>query len=413
MIKNNFPFLKIKKNIVNVMFVFFILFIVLGFVYSQSYFSVALVFLTYLFIGNMVNCKSSVHMMFFLGYTAFIFLPSLLNWYYLDVSLSLFFITSLVSSLFLFITRGTEVKYFINYGVSPRVFFVSLSFLSIMFVFLGLGNFVTPVFSFLIVLLSLCFQQGFIRANVTYLFVFIFVLSVYLLFYWNGFGRLLIVGWLLLALLQFFYSIGFKINKYAFGLLPGLGSTFLADRDFLQLKFSGFEKALYDSAYGPYRTASSFIDSFNQHGFDVAGFWDQIMFTFFVFIPRSVWPSKPLGFGYEYTVQNLNTSLIDAGHSIAGTLISFHIYYLGYLGIVTSLLFISIIAFATNVLYRIKGLNGNGVLIFSASMMALVWGGMSSFSARVALSSIVFVLLFTLFRRFLTRKVRFVWGASN
>src|SRR5699024_5646232 len=117
---------------------------------------------------------------------------------------------------------------------------------------------------------------------------------------------------------------------------------------------------------------------------------------------RSIWPDKPYGFGYEYTVRHLDQSLIDAGHSIASTLIGDHIYFLGYFGLYFSILLYMLIALIINLMYKIKGLNGNGVLIISSSMMALPWGGITSFSARVILSLLFFVLMLP-FIRFLIR----------
>ena len=232
-----------------------------------------------------------------------------------------------------------------------------------------------------------------------------------MIFSWSGFGRTVLFGWLLLSLLQFLYSINISINKYIFGLLPGLSATMLSSRDIFDLNFSSFEDALNDSAYGPYRLASEFIDISNEKGIDFSGFFDQVLFTFFIFIPRSIWSDKPYGFGFEYTVQNLDASLVESGHSIASTLIGEHIYYLGYLGVVTSLIIFYFIALLTNILYRIKGLNGNGVLIFSASMMVLVWGGMTSFSARVALPTIIFLILFIMLRKLLTNSMKITWGS--
>lgn len=392
---------------------FFIVFLSVTLTKSESVFALILSFVFYFYIGVLVNSQSSIHMMFFLGFSTFAFLPALLNWYFLGVSFELFFLSSFVAAFFLFLTRDTQVKKFIDYGFFPKFLFVLLSLVGSLLAIIGYGGFVTPVFAFLIILLSLSFKQNNIKNNFIFIFIFIVFFLVYAKFAWSGFGRTVLIGWLLLALLQFAYSINYKVNKYVFGLVPGVGATLLNNRDIFKLEFSGFENALNDSAYGPYRLASTFIEYFNQRGFDVSGFWDQILFTFFVYIPRAIWPSKPFGFGFEYTVRHLDAYLADAGHSIASTLIGDHIYYLGYFGIITSLLIFLIIALITNALYKIKGLNGNGVLLFSASMLVLVWGGMTSFSARVALPSIIFVLLFTFFRRFLTRKVRFVWGASN
>lgn len=380
---------------------------------SESIFSLILSFVFYFYIGGLVNSRSSIHMMFFLGFSIFIFLPAVLNWYYLDVSFEFFFLSSFIAAFFLYLTRNTQVKKFIDYGFFPKFLFVLLSLVGSLLAVIDYGGFVTPVFAFLIILLSLSFKQNNIKNNSVFILIFIVFFLIYAKLAWSGFGRTVVIGWLLLALLQFAYSINYKVNKYVFGLVPGAGATLLSNRDIFKYEFSGFENALNDSAYGPYRLASTFVDYFNQRGFDVSGFWDQIIFTFFVYVPRAIWPSKPYGFGFEYTVRHLDAYLADAGHSIASTLIGDHIYYLGYFGVITSLLIFLIIALMTNALYKIKGLNGNGVLLFSASMMVLVWGGMTSFSARVALPSIVFMLLFTLFRRVLTRRVRFIWGASS
>lgn len=391
-------------------FLFFILAFIIGFTAEQSHVSVVVSIFMFIYIGRLVESRSSLHMLFFLGYSTFIFLPALLNWYYLDVSFDLFFVSSFVAVFFLIMTRNTKVKTFIDYGRSPKIVFLTLSFILTVLFSLGISSFDKPFFVFLILLLSLCLKQDNIKNNIVYMFVFVFVFVIYSTFAWSGFGRVVVVGWLLLAILQFSYSISFKVNKYAFGLLPGTAATLLTSRDFSQLKFISLEKALNDSAYGPYRGASIFINHFNQRSFDFSGLWDQIMFTFFIFIPRAVWPNKPFGFGFEYTVQHLDSYLIEAGHSVASTLIGDHIYYIGYLGVFSSLIVFSIIALAANYFYKIKGLNGNGVLVFSASIMVMVWGGMSSFSARIALPGIVFVLLLSLFRRFLTGRVKFVWG---
>lgn len=382
-------------------FVFFMIIIFIGFFNPKGYLSLFFSILVYIYIGRIVQKKSSVHMMFFLGFSSFIFLPAVLNWYYLDVEFSFYFVTSFVSAIFLYLTRKTLVNPFVDYGFQPRFIFIIISILMILLIFLKLEVLIVPLFAFVIFLLSLCFKQNNIKNNSFYLFIFSLVFFSYAFLSWSGYGRTVVIGWLLLATLQFAYSIDFKINKYIFGLIPGLAATLLSDRSLLELKFSGFESALYDSAYQPYRLASSFIDQFNINNFDFSGFFDQILFTFFVFIPRDFWLSKPKGFGFEYTVRNFDQSLIDAGHSIASTLIGDHIYFLGYLGIISSIVILSLIAYAINFFYRIKGLNGNGVIVFSSSMMVLVWGGMTSFSARIALPSIVFIIIIVFFRRVL------------
>lgn len=388
----------------------FLIFVFVGLAADDGFFSILLVIFTYAYIGYLVEKKSSVHMMFYLGYSTFIFLPCLLNWYYRNTSTQLFFITSLAAAFFLYLTRSTQVNFFIDYGRRPKVVFIFLCCISTFLVALGFGENVSPIFSFLIVLLSLSFNQNKFKNNLFFLLLFLFFFGIYALYGWSGFGRTVLVGWLMLALLQFAYSVNLSFNKYILGLFPALAATLFSGRDFLKLKFTGFEYALNDSAYGPYRLASSFMNEFYVRGYDFYGFLDQVIFTVFVYIPRSIWSGKPNGFGFEYTIRHLEDSHIEAGHSIAATLIGEHIYFLGYLGFFTSLFALLVIAWIVNFLYRIKGLNGNGVLPLSASMMVLVWGGMTSFSARIALPSIVFITLYALLNKFLTRRVRFLQG---
>src|SRR5690606_27902039 len=119
-----------------------------------------------------------------------------------------------------------------------------------------------------------------IKNNILFFSIFFLVFFSYMIFSWSGFGRTVLFGWLLLSLLQFLYSINISINKYIFGLLPGLSATMLSSRDIFDLNFSSFEDALNDSAYGPYRLASEFIDISNEKGIDFSGFFDQVLFTF-------------------------------------------------------------------------------------------------------------------------------------
>lgn len=399
----------LKKNDL-FLFLFFIILIFLGLINILDFLSILLVFLTYISIGLIVEKKSSIHMMFFVGYSTFIFLPALLNWYYLDINFHMFFMSSVVACFFLFLTRETKVRKFEDMGGGVKFFYFVFSLFIILVCLLGVGDFVAYIIAFFIILLSLCFKQNNIKNNSLYFLVFVVTFFVYIYFSWGGFGRTVVFGWLLLALLQFCYSIEFNLNKYFFALLPGLAASLLSSRDILNLQFNGFESSLNDSAYQPYRLSSTFIDNYNKNGFDFLGFFDQILFTLFVYIPRAIWLDKPYGFGFEYTVQHLDQYLVEAGHSIASTLIGDHIYYLGYFGIISSLIVFGVIALLTKLLYRIPGLNGNGVLIFSASMMVLVWGGMTSFSARIALPTIIFLVIYFILRRFLINKTKVRWG---
>lgn len=351
---------------------------------------------TLFFVGYFVNTRSSVHMMYFLGFVTFLYLPALVNWVFLNTSFIYLFITSVLSILFLNLTYKTDFKIDLNNKKKPYFLFLFISILSVLLILAGYGDLITYLIPFLIMLMVLSFSYKKKLKNYFLFSVFFLVFVLYVLLSWGGFGRVVVFGWLLIALLYLAYSLDFYPNKYLFSILPGLASTLLAARDVLNLKFSGFQSAIEDSAYSPYRLATSFIEYYNSRGLDFLGFFDQVIFTLFVYIPRDIWPSKPFGFGFEFTVRHLDSYLVNAGHSVASTLIGDHIYYLGYWGILTGAFMLFVFSKIIKLLYRLKGLNGNGVILFSTSMMVLVWGGMSSFSARIALASILFFLLYFL-----------------
>ncbi len=75
--------------------------------------------------------------------------------------------------------------------------------------------------------------------------------------------------------------------------------------------------------------------------------------------------------------------LVESGHSIASTLIGDHIYYLGWWGVLTGLIMAAVAAKLVNVINKVDGINGYAVVLVSCNMMVFVWGGMTSFSARI------------------------------
>jgi len=385
----------------------------LSLLYSNSSFAAATCVYTYFYIVYCINKQSSVHIMFLVGYSTFILFPALLNWYFLGTSFELFFITTLVSLLFLYWTKKTVFLPPPDLGITPKLLYLTLGIIIILLSIFNRSNEIQPLFPFLILLFSLSLKQDFLIRNALFLIGFIFIFGIYAITAWSGFGRTVIFSWIIVAFAYFLYASSINFSKHLFGFVPALGSVLLSTRDILSLRFVGFENALNDSAFGPYRRASTFIEYFNERGYDLSGFIDQILFTFLVFIPREIWPSKPFGFGYEYTVHHLSPSLIKANHSIASTLIGDHIYYLGYAGVFTSLFILGLLASAINISYRLKGLNGHGIIIFSASMTILTWGGMTSFSARIFLPAFVFFTLYIILNYPLTRKIRYVFGRNN
>lgn len=113
----------------------------------------------------------------------------------------------------------------------------------------------------------------------------------------------------------------------------------------------------------------------------VSEWFDQFMLFFLAFFPRAIWAGKPEGFGFEYTVENYESYMIVAGHSVAATFVGEHFYYLGPVfgvgGMIIAILLISY-------LWRIMCVYKDGYLAvgIAVNLPTFYWGGMQAYSSR-------------------------------
>lgn len=343
--------------------------------------------------------NSVTHLMFLLGYTIYIYLPALLNGYFFETSFVLFFATSSGAIIFLYLTKNLILEKPVEGNNSYWLYFYIYSFLVILSSYLkgAAIYFVGPMVMFY----ALCLDGKKKPLDYIASLVFLFSFSIYYIYGWDGFGRTVVFGYLISALLSYCLRNNIKVNKILLTSIGFLGSLLMASR---KNDFSGIsiERSLEDSAIGPYRLAVTFIENFKERGYDFYGLADQIIFSILSFVPREVWPSKPFGFGFQYVIDNMESSFINAGHSIASTLIADHFYYIGPAGFITGILMLWFVALILKWTYRAKIFNGYIHLIFASNMMVLVWGGSTSFSARVIFPMIAIapaIILNNLFKR--------------
>ena len=350
---------------------------------TQSFFLSAL-FSAVIFAAvlQLANKSSSVHIMYLVGYSTFAFFPALLNGYYFDTGFEVFYATSLLTIYFLNKTKNTGYMKPENNKLY-YVLFISYSSILVASSISSVGTLIPYIFSPCVMFYALCLKNGKIYHNTLVLLLLLSVFLVFTIFEWGGYGRTVVMGNLIVAVLYFMYANNFPVSKVFFSIAPAFLSTVLIVRKSLTLGEISLYEALNDSAFGPYRLADTFIDNYIKNGMDISGFLNQVLFSFTPFIPRDFWPGKPYGFGFEYVVKNMDQSFVDSGHSVASTLIGDHIYFLGWLGILSGFLMLFVVAKLVNILYRIKFLNGHAVIIFSCNMMVLLWGGMTSLSARI------------------------------
>lgn len=359
---------------------------VLGILVSTFIFAVVL---------RLVDDRNPIQMLFLVGYGTFLYAPAVLNSIEYGTSFELFYLSSVIAAFFLRFTKGLVHVQQEYAPAGVRRLFAGVSALVVAGAFL-IPDLVGSLFPLEIMLFTMALGSRTRAVNLRCLLYFLAALASYSLVAWNGFGRTVVAGWLLVAFLYYCYASGVRASKLLFGLAPTAGSFLLTTRELFSGGFATVEAVLGDSAFGPYRLASTFAAHAQTWGLDLPGFFDQVIFTLFVFVPRDIWPEKPYGFGFEYTVKNLDAYLVAAGHSVAATFIGEHLYYLGYWGLLTAVVMSYTVAALCRLIYGIRVLHGHGIALVACSVPVLVWGGMTSFSARLALPLIVMLAVLPL-----------------
>jgi len=347
------------------------------------------------------SVRSSVQLMFAMGFGVFIYAPAMLNGYIFDTPFTLFYLTTIPALSFLLFTNDLVYKRPLSYRKGYLVLFLAFALV----VIVGSVFKINQLFflSVLVMFYALSLRTDRSMFNLTISFIFLITFLVYYLFGWDGFGRTVTFGMLITAFLYFCYATGIFVPKFVVIGVAMAGSIIAVGR-------KGYNTALdldvisQDSVVGPYRLASEFLDHAQQSGLDLRGFVDQVIFSLFSFVPRGLWPSKPFGFGYQYVLDNMDPYLALAGHSIASTLIGDHLYYLGLWGVITGIVMCYVIAKFCRLANSMKLFDGFGVVLFSSNMMVLIWGGMTSFSARIIHPLIIFSFLIWIY--FLLRRLR-------
>ena len=218
----------------------------------------------------------------------------------------------------------------------------------------------------------------------------------YVTFVWDGFGRLLLFGYLLPIFLIFIARFKLPFIKVTlFVLLPF--SSILAS--FIRFKEATIQDilnfAMQDSVIAPYNMVKEIIDNFDNNEF--SGFYgivEQFFATFLFFIPRFIWEDKPYVFGFQYTINHGSQSLIDAGHSYAGYFFGENLYYLGAWGYLLSLIYLLLFVYLFRFLHFRFGISIS--VVFLMWVMTFYWGGFGTFFQRL-MFSFPFIVFFNLF----------------
>jgi len=229
------------------------------------------------------------------------------------------------------------------------------------------------------------------------------VLTAFVLFYavtfWDGFGRLILAGTLIVPSLLLFRKLRVPFGKYAFLLLTstaGILGTLLRFRD--TTFGSILRTSLTDSNSGPLLLGQSFIERARHGGvIDLSGWFDQVILIGLAVWPRVWWREKPLGFGAAWVADNMGPGYW--GHSIASTFVGEHLYYLGLgWGSLAAVASVVLMTSAYNGMMRLSSLFGLGGYLVAVYLPTFYWGGMASFATRFWIGLIPLLVAIAVFR---------------
>lgn len=386
-----------KKSLLNIFlfFMFYILFFMIKDMISIRTLGIFLIFFTILCVFLFIEENNPSHAFWGIAFASFIFYPLFITVVF-NVSEVSFYLYMNILFIFIFILllNKNDVwkpdKIF-NTSVYSYIFYCSI--LSISLIFLPrIAHFFTSTF-----LLWILISND--KGKKTHYFVLTLVYLTYYAFFinyiWDGYGRLILFAYMFMPFYSYVFNIKMPIMKFSIVanmiLMPLMSLVRYGELS--------VEKMLSDSSVSAFFLLNDiYIKNASNTLFsvDFNGFLQQVSLVFISFIPREIFPHKPLGFGRLYVETELNRYQYSEAHSIAATLFGDPIYYLGnYLWLPAVLLII----YLFNIFYRyLKTFNNNLSVVFLVFIPTLIWGGLASFSSRF-----LFLFLFL----FLLSKLRF------
>lgn len=238
----------------------------------------------------------------------------------------------------------------------------------------------------------------------SFLYLYIFTVILYLILFWNGFGRVVIVSYLLVPLLLLHHYQYIKINL--------LYLIFLSPIALLLAQLTRYEevdtidKVLIGSAGHHLIVTDEIIkmkileNSFNELNFS---FFDQLSLLFFNWVPRVFWEAKPLGIGYISLFKMSDGPILDLDYSqsvgfVGENVLYFDNFFIFGVFVCWFILFITVKAL------RLFSFNYETLaIIFYVNLLSYFWGGMATIGSRLWFMAIP-VLILILFDKIIHAK---------
>ncbi|KTE17784.1 hypothetical protein ATE71_01420 [Sphingopyxis sp. H115] len=205
------------------------------------------------------------------------------------------------------------------------------------------------------------------------------MLVIYVTFIWTGFGRIYI-GMLTVPIYVLLISYG--LLKYRPVPLIGVSLLVVLGGNLFRFGFQGdYHSVLSDSTTSGLLLADELWNSKQSFALP-SDMSSQFMLFFFNWMPRQLWPEKPVAVGASFVDFYMGRSGFGEGHSIALGVVGEHLYFMG--GWWLPSLALAIVAFVClrRLFAKISGGFVMPLALFDANFITFLWGGLAAFGAR-------------------------------
>ena len=248
--------------------------------------------------------------------------------------------------------------------------------------FAGLFSFLIPFGVSLVFLEKMIFQNPTKRFGFLLIAIYLFVIYLYMVFQWSGYGRLVIGAFILLPLLIVQAKLDLGIRP-VFIALVAPGALYLAQI----LRYGAIEGAsqIFIGSAGHHLIVSSDVMKGRDllHSGGVDAFISQFLLFFFNWIPRDFWPDKPIGVGLWSVDIMYGRNKFGAEYSQSIGFFGEQFLYLGsffWIGLIIMLVTLVLVRIS---LAKISFGFVTPLVLFDVNLISYFWGGAATFGSRL------------------------------
>jgi len=212
--------------------------------------------------------------------------------------------------------------------------------------------------------------------------VYVLLVILYARIYWSGYGRLVIGTYLMMPFLIAAYNGVIYVRPWQVVVVSPVA---LWVAQYSRYNSVNSLDALFVGSAGHHLIVgeSVYNYSLSKSSADFQEFFSQLSLLFFNWIPRAVWPDKPLGVGFTSVDTIFGREGVGENYSQSIGFVGEQFYFFGELFWLGLLVFVLCIALTRLAISRLDRGMVSLLVIFDVNLISYLWGGGATFGSRV------------------------------